>query len=509
MRVSSLTLLTQIFSFVSSIVIAQVLGATRSTDAYFLGLSVPLFVSGVFLTAIRAGAIPALTDEAARDEGAFLTSSSELVSVTLLSTSLLSLLATGVAVALLPLTVSDPSLVASAQRDAIALTPLGVFAAMVSALAAILAVRNRFAGAALVVAFDPILRILLLVLFGTALGTNALVIANDVGNGLAVVVMWVLVVREGIPLRLRWPVRSQFVRGSVAVTAPLVMCTAAVSTNPVIDRAMAEPLGSGSITALELGLRLFGVPLTLIGATLVGPLTATWSARKRAGGWPALRDSVNVGIDTFTMAAPPLIVLGIVLRHQIVSLIYHGGGYSEHATNQTAAVLAMCELGAPAMLLGIAFATLYVIEGHMKFVLVTGLINFALNVILDYVLRTPLGVAGLALSTSVTYTAVLCIYVAATRRRWLGVTIPFSGSTGVRTALAAGAMTITTIALTTAFSAQANRVQLAAEVVVVSLTSLTMYLAVLLTRDQRRTLIAEGHRRVTRLALVPGQAERG
>ncbi len=512
MRVSSLTLLAQVFGFVSSVVIARVLGATHSTDAYFLGLSVPFFVSSVFLTAIRAGAIPALTDEAARDQAAFRRASSELVSITLISTLVLSALATALAAGLLPLTVGDARLVGPAQLDALALTPLGVSAAMVSALAAILAVRNRFGAAALVVAIDPILRIALLVVFGSALGTKALVIANDVGNGLAVAVMWLLVVREGVPLRLRWPVRSEFVRRSVTVTAPIVICAAAVGSNPVIDRAMSGKLGAGSITALELGFRLFGIPLTLIGATMVGPLTATWSARNAAGGWPALRDSVNRGIETFTMIVPPLLVLGIVLRHQLVAVIYHGGGYSAHATDQTAAVLAMSELGAPAMLLGIAFGTLYVVQGRTKFVLMTGLINFALNAILDFVLRTPLGVAGIALATSVTYTTVLGVYILGTRRRWPGVKVPFSGTKGLRTVLAAGAMTVATLALTSAFSASANRLELAGEVVVVSMIGLVIYVAVLLTRDQHRTAITEALRRMPRLGWLgpgAGQTDRG
>jgi len=512
LRVSSLTLLTQVFSFVSSILIARMLGATHSTDAYFLGYSVPIFVSTVLLTAVRAGAVPALTEQAGRNDRAFVTASSELISITLISTVLLSLLTTAVAVALLPLTVGNPHLVGPAQRDALALTPLGPFGALVAALAGILAVRNHFAAAALVVGFDPILRIALLAFFGSSLGTGALVIANDVGNGVAVLVMWLLVLRAGIPLRLSWPVRSEFVRRSISVTVPMVICTAAVGMNPVIDRALTGSLGAGSITALELGLRLYGMPLTLIGATLVGPLTATWAARRTAGGWNALRDSVNRGIDTFTMVVPPIVVLGIVLRHQIVSLIYQGGGYSAHATRQTASVLAMCELGAPAMLLGIVFSTLFVIEGRAKFVLMTGVVNFALNAILDITLRTPLGVAGIALSTSLTYTTVLVIYAAATRRRWPGVKVPFSGPASVRSGLAAGVMTVVSIALTSAFSGGASRVQLAAEITLVSLCALAVYLAVLLRRDQRRRLIADVLARFARpgwSAPEAGQTERG
>jgi putative peptidoglycan lipid II flippase len=506
MRVTLLTLLTQVFSFISSVMIARLLGATHATDAYFLGYAIPVFVASVFLTAIRAGAIPALTQEAGRASETFANAACELVSITLIGTLILSLLAAGFSVILMPLTAGGDGLVSSAQLAALALTPLGPFGAMVSALAAILAVRNRFAAAALVVGIDPILRIVLLGIFGSSLGTTPLIIANVAGNGLAVVVMWLLVLREGIPLRLHWPAGTPFVRRTIALTVPIVLSQIAVGTNPVLDRAMTAKLGAGSITALELGFRLFGMPLTLIGATLVGPLTATWAARRATEGIGALSDSVNRGIDTFTMIAPPLVVLGIVLRHQVVSLIYHGGGYTTHATNQTAAVLAMCELGAPAMLLGIAFATLSVVEGRSKFVLMTGLLNFALNAVLDYALRGSLGVAGIALSTSVTYTTVLAVFIVATRRRWPGVKLPLSGRSGMRVLLASAAMIVAVLALTSVFATQSNRVDLAVEIILVSLAGLALYTAIVLNRDQRQNVIAVVQRRFGRPGWIGAQA---
>lgn len=514
MRVSVATIFAQACGFVSSIAIAHLLGANNSTDAYFLALSVPMLVYGTFLAGVRQGAIPALTPESGLGPKAFAKAGSELVSTTIAVTVLLSLVATAVAIAILSLTIGNPALLARARVDAVALTPLGPLGATIASLAAILAVRDRFTAAAIVLAFDPLTRILLLLIAGRTLGTAPLIIANLAGNAVAVVALWVLVRRAGIELRLHWPTRSPFVRRLVFAATPLLISSVVIQANPVVDRTMASSLGSGSITSLELGLRLFAVPMTLIGATLIGPLTATWAKRKEAGGWPAVRDSVNRTVDTFALIVPPILVLGIGLRHQLISLMYQGGAYSAHATRLTAAVFAMFLVGLPAQLITIPFATLFVVEAAVIFIMMTGFVNVLLNVGLNFALRPVLGVSGIALSTSVTYTLVLALYVISARRRWGGLENPFSGWAGIRAALAVGLMAIVTYGLTSTFPPSASRAQLVGKVAVVALAVLVIYGAAYLNSDRRRLVgqwvgqgalrgLNTGHRRLAR----PDQAE--
>ncbi len=512
LRLSFLTLLAQACGFASSIVIARVLGASHSTDAYFLGLSVPLLVYGAFLAAVRQGGIPILTSEAAAGEAAFVDASSELVSATLVVSIVVALVAAAIAIILLPLTIGNASLIGAARLDILELTPLAVFGAMIGAMATVLAVRNRFAGAALVLALDPILRIVLLLAAGSALGASALVIANLAGNCLAVFVMWSLVRREGIPLTLRSPWRSQFVRRMLAVSGPLLISQAVLQMNPVIDRTMAGALGAGSITALELGLRLFGVPMLLIGATLIGPLIATWAARKAADGWPALRDSLNRAVDAFALIVPPLLVIGVVLRHQIVDVLYQGGAYSSHAAGLTAAVFAMLLVGLPAQLLTIAFSALFIVEQQTRFCLKAGLVNVVLNVALNFALRPVFGVGGIALSTSVTLTIVLAIYIRSARRRWRGITIPFSGAAGVRAAVAVGLMAGVAYAMRSIVHSSDSRTQLLAEMVVIGLAVLAVYAMVLLTVHERRGAVVAWMRQTTMRGVAgqpPDPAEGG
>jgi putative peptidoglycan lipid II flippase len=489
-RVSAFTLAAQLIGFGSSLAIARILGATRSTDAYYLALSIPMLVYSIFLTTARQCGIPTLTEEAGESRASFVEASSQLISTTLIVSIMISAFAAAAAVLLLPVT-SSHSIASSAQAKVIELAPLGVLGAMMGAMAAVLAVRNRFAAAALVLGLDPLLRIVLLLAAGETLGTNALVIANLAGNLLAVLVLWLLIRREGISLRWRSPLHSPFVRRVLAFGAPLTLSAAILQANPVVDRAMASDLGSGTITSLELGLRLVNIPTLLIGATLIGPIMATWAARRAAFGWPALRDSVNRATEVFTMIVPPVLVIGIILRHQIVEVLYQGGEYSAHAALQTATVFAMLLVGLPAQILTVVFSTLFVIEKRPKFCLMAGMANVILNVVLNFALRAVWGVGGIALSTSLTVSILLAGYVIVARHRWEGIRIPFSSLLRPRAAVSVILMTLVAYGLVTSAPSVAGRLGLTVEIVVVAAAAFGVYAVLWLLADGRSRGIPE------------------
>jgi putative peptidoglycan lipid II flippase len=489
-RLLAFTLAAQAISFGSSIAIARILGATRATDAYYLALSIPMLVYSIFLSTVGQCGIPKLTEEATASRSAFVEASSQLISATLIVSIIISALAAAAAVPLFPV-ISSPSIVSLAQAKVIELAPLGLLGAMTGAMASVLAVRNRFAAAALVPALDPLLRIVLLVVAGDTLGTNALVIANLAGNLLAVLVLWVLIRRERISLGWRSPLRSPFVRRVLAFGTPLMLSAAILQVNPVVDRAMASDLGGGMITALELGLRLVNIPALLIGATLIGPIMATWAARRAAFGWPALRDSINRATEVFTMIVPPVVVIGIILRHQIVEVLYQGGAYSAHATLQTATVFAMLLAGLPAQALMIAFSTLFVIEKRPNFCLMAGMANVILHVVLNFALRAVWGVGGIALSTSVTASILLAAYVIVARRQWEGIRIPFASLLRPRAAAPVIVMTLVAYGLLTSAPSVAGRVGLTAEIVVVAAAAFFVYAMLLLLVDEHNRALFE------------------
>src|SRR5713226_7181705 len=98
-----LNIAVQAVSFAAWVVFAHVLGASTATDGYLLGLSVPVLVYGILLAAIRVGAIPGLTEEAARGDADGAQAANELVAAAIAASAALALIVTVLAVAAAPL----------------------------------------------------------------------------------------------------------------------------------------------------------------------------------------------------------------------------------------------------------------------------------------------------------------------------------------------------------------------------------------------------------------------
>jgi putative peptidoglycan lipid II flippase len=414
----------QAMSFAAWVAFAHVLGASTATDAYVLGLSVPTLVYGIMLAAIRVGAIPGLTERAARGDGDGAQAANELVAAALVASAALTLVVTAVAVAAAPLVLRpDATLLSNTRWTIIELSPLAVLGAITGVLGAILAVRRSFAPAVAVMVLDPLFRICFTLAWGRSLGIQALIVANLLGSAAAVGVLWAMVRRSGIPLKLVRPARTAFVRSVVGVSAPLVIASSVLQINPIVDRTMAGSLGAGSITGFELGTRL--VPAGLFIALVAAPLVATWSARKVEGGWPAIQASMQKALSSAASIVLPLAVIGIILRHQAVTLAFHGGAYSSHAAAQTSAVFAMCLLGLPSAVLSVIFSTLFIVQRETLVPMKLGFVNVVLNIGLNFAFRPLFGVAGIALSTTLTYAILNVLQASAARRRW-GSLLPSS-----------------------------------------------------------------------------------
>jgi len=426
----------QACSFVSSIALARVLGASASTDAYFVGLSVPVLVYTILLAALRLGAIPALTARTVADGRASLgRASSELVSAVVVAAAGLSVAVTVVAAVALPPLLGGGAAHAT-RLTIVELAPLGVLGAATGAVGATLAAVGVFWPSVAVMALEPIAKAIFTFALGDRIGIQALILGNLVGSTLALAALCFAVRRRGVDLRPVRAVRSPFVRSVLVVSVPLLASQTVLQVNPLVDRLMASDLGSGSVTSLELGLRLFLVPTGLLTATLIAPITASWAARKAEGGWPALRPAVTRATVAAVQIAPPLVLLGLLLRHELIALIYEGGAYSAHALGETVDVFGLLLLSLPAQVLVVVFSTLFIVEGDAILPMKIAVANVVLNVTLNFALRPWLGVGGIALSTSLTFTILVGVYIVVAHRRWRPVAAGALRAASVRAVLA-------------------------------------------------------------------------
>jgi putative peptidoglycan lipid II flippase len=419
-QIAPASVFVQILSFASSIALATQLGATGATDAYYLALSVPAVSYAVLLAALRLGGIPTLTRlRRTCTSGDFTAACNELVTATAVAATMLTVVVTGVmAIALPAVAGASPSVTTLTRAFILELAPYAVTGALLGALGAILAVQGRFVVATLVLAVEPVLKSVLVILLHRQLGAQTLVLGSIVGNAIAVAVLWVAVRHGGVPLRIVPRFASPVAVEVVKLSAPLVVSQSVLQLNPLVDRITAADLGRGSVTVFELGVRLFTVPVSLLAATLVAPLAATWSQRLLDEGWEAVTRSFARILAAIAIAVPPLVVVGFVLRNELVAIAYRSHAYTAQAVDKTGAVMGVLLLGLVAQIVIVPLSTLFVIRRDTIFPMKVGLANVILNAGLDLVLRGPFGVAGIGASTAITLTVLAAVYARAAHRRW-------------------------------------------------------------------------------------------
>lgn len=490
-RVVPATLVVQACSFASSVALASYLGATYATDAYFVAAAVPLLVYGTLLAALRTGAVPAL-DGRRDDEQGFQRATGELLSAVVLLSVAFAALATVGALLAAPWLLGDadqPSL-PLVRSMLVQLAPLGVLGAVIGVLGAILTVRGRAAAPVLVLGLDPLARTVMVVLAGKQLGPTALVLGNLGGSCLAVLVLAVLLLRhENVRPRLIARVRSPFVLEVLAISAPLIVGACFLQLNPLINRSFAAGLGDGAVTVLELGFQIFSIPVTLLGSVLIAPIAAAWSARYRQRGWSAVTQSLAGAVSMLLVVLPPLVVLGLLLRFELVTGLFGGGAFTRADVEQTASVLGILLLGLPAHVFVVPLSTLFLVRRNATFPMQVAMLNVASTVVLILLFRPRLGLEGIALASSLTVTFLSLVYLAVGRRRYGSLGLGAVWPTLAR-ALASAAVLATVVpVLLRVLPVRDGRFEHLAAVVAVGLAGLVIHLVVLVVGREPQVIV--------------------
>lgn len=182
------------------------------------------------------------------------------------------------------------------------------------------------------------------------------------------------------------------------VAAPSALALFMAAASPLVDRAVAAPLAPGSVTVIDLGERVFQVPLTVLAASVVLVAGTHWAELGRSD-VPALRAHVRRTMGRGVAVAVALTVL-ILLAVGAAALIV-GPKFAGTSTIRFLGVVSFLMVGLPAA---------FVINAGSRFLTATrttyllpafALVSFSTNLVFDLIGAQLLGVEGIALSSTI------------------------------------------------------------------------------------------------------------
>jgi putative peptidoglycan lipid II flippase len=207
-------------------------------------------------------------------------------------------------------------------------------------------------------------------------------------------------IKKGFKYRFYLSWKGEGVGKVFKLIFPAILGSITLQVSVVVTRIFASTLPPGGISGLQYAMRLIQFPLGLFPialSTAIFPRFSSLVAIKDMGG---LKEAVNMGVRMVFFLLLPSAVGLILLRKELVSLLFQYGAFSYQDTLLTSEALFCYSLGLFAMggvmILTRAFYSLQDMITPLK----VFLLCLGVNIVLNFVLIGPLKHRGLALATS-------------------------------------------------------------------------------------------------------------
>jgi putative peptidoglycan lipid II flippase len=214
----------------------------------------------------------------------------------------------------------------------------------------------------------------------------------------------------GLRAPLNWR-RSAPLARLAGLVASEIGGAAVVQVNPLVDQLMAQALGVvGGGTMLRLSGDLGHAGTSLLGPVFLSILLSHLASAGAAGDHRSFTATLRRSLWTVTAALGALALLGFVFRVPLVRLVYGRGAMDAAALARMSHLLPYHLLGLAPLGALMVLARAHVSLGNSRILVGMGALNASLNVMLNGILSRPLGLEGIALSTSIVSLVVAIVF---------------------------------------------------------------------------------------------------
>jgi putative peptidoglycan lipid II flippase len=406
LTVGLLTGFAKILVLIKEMFCAAWFGIGDGLDAFLIAFLIPTFILSVVQGAIIATVVPifsrirTIDGERASDELL-----AQLTSMSFLLTAILAILlaaTSGLWLKVIASGFSEEKL-ALAQLLLLIMLPGFVIDSIGSVWQSVLNARERFSLPSTAPALVPACIVLTLIISGDRQSVVPLAIGTVIGQCLATILLGWGLIREGSKLRFCLPRVNFHTRNIISQFLPLLGASALYASGIIVDQSMAAMLSPGSVSALNFASKVPLVFIAFSSAALGTAVIPYFSQQIAMGDIEGIRQTFNFYTKIIIIISVPATIALFFLSHEIVSIMFQRGAFTEVDSATVSWIAAMYSLQMPfyfLALLGMRFlwASLRNTE-----VLLINLLTTTVNIILNFALINLMGVAGIALSTSIVY----------------------------------------------------------------------------------------------------------
>lgn len=231
------------------------------------------------------------------------------------------------------------------------------------------------------------------------------------GAGVQWALSWALLLREGMP-PFGNPLRHQLeIRRFARRTFPFLAYAGMSQGSAIVYRISASTLISGAFAALSFGHRLYRAVFSLIFLPIQIVLFPALARHEAEGRPQDLTGELRASLRHVVYIVTPVVVATVLLRTELVSLVFERGDFTAEATADTSLALAVFALGLlPAGSYALLEQASYA-RRRTRLVLKTIILAECVQASLYFPLTLVLGIAGIPTAALIGATVATLVYI--------------------------------------------------------------------------------------------------
>ena len=415
--ISLLSIAVKAGTAIRELLIAFFFGTGDALDAYLIAYAVPYFLITIIAGSLPVVVVPAymrLRVRSGQPVASQLMVSTVVLTVVGLTPVVLALIVgTGLYLPLLGSGFSTSKLDLTASLVVI-LAPTLLTSTLIGLIAALLNAHNRFVLPALSPLITTLTGVCALLAFGTI---RALALGTLAGNLVELSALALVLRSIGVPFHSGRFQVSPELRPVLLLLAPTLVGSVLMASTVLVDQAMTSPLGPGSVSALNYANRVVTFPLGLTAAALGTVALPYFSEMVSREAWQEIRASMGRYVRLIFLVTCPIAIGLAVLATPLTTVLFARGAFGSDDVPVVASTIAALALEIPfysgvILIMRVALA----LRLNARLAVISALC-VGINVALNAWFSTFLGVAGIALSTSVVYMCSFMLLWAVVSRR--------------------------------------------------------------------------------------------
>lgn len=403
--VATMTFAVKLISAAKEIAVAYFFGTDSALDAFLIAFIIPSFAINVLAGSLITSLMPVYCQVKEKNSGAAIMLYSSSMALCLIFLLGAASFMASFATYILPVLGSGfDEQTLTLCRHLFYLLLVGViFKGATMMYSTVLNAEKKFAMVGIAPACISLCTILFLVFFHKNLGIYSLALGVLFGMFLEAVMLAFWVSRSGLPVLPHWYGMNKHLKAVTGQYLPMVAGAFLMSSTNLIDNSMAAMLAPGSVASLNYGNKAIALFLGLGSAALATAVLPYFSDMAAKNNLASLQHTWKKYSKLIFLVTLPLVVLIIFFSKEITALFFQRGAFTYEDTHIVAEIQSFYALQIPFYIIGIVQARLLSALKLNKILMWVSGFNLGINILGNLVLMHYLGLAGIALSTSVVY----------------------------------------------------------------------------------------------------------